>query len=93
MWAEAPQARWDDWTWQQQNRVTRLEDLERVVSLTAQEREAFEASKERFRVSITPYYASLMDPDDPRCPVRQQRQLCVNAGHVLHGAARRRGQG
>lgn len=72
MWAEVPQARWDDWTWQQQNRITRLEELERVVSLTGQEREAFEASKERFRVSITPYYASLMDPQDPRCPVRQQ---------------------
>ena len=27
---------------------------------------------ERFRVGITPYYASLMDPDDPNCPVRKQ---------------------
>jgi lysine 2,3-aminomutase len=26
----------------------------------------------KFRVSVTPYYASLMDPDDPSCPVRMQ---------------------
>ena len=26
----------------------------------------------KFRVSVTPYYASLMDPDDPNCPVRMQ---------------------
>jgi lysine 2,3-aminomutase len=25
-----------------------------------------------FRVDITPYFASLMDPDDPNCPIRQQ---------------------
>src|SRR5699024_3182651 len=27
---------------------------------------------EKFRMGITPYYASLMDPDDPNCPIRMQ---------------------
>ena len=26
----------------------------------------------KFRVAVTPYYASLMDPDDEHCPVRMQ---------------------
>ncbi len=72
LWKDTPDAQWNDWTWQQQNRLTRLDQLEAVLSLTPQERETFEASRQRFRVSITPYYASLMDPRDPQCPIRQQ---------------------
>ena len=71
-WAEVPDGRWDDWTWQQQNRLTRLSEIEEVCTLSAAERDAFEASADRFRVSVTPYYASLMDPSDPLCPIRQQ---------------------
>jgi lysine 2,3-aminomutase len=72
LWGEVPQERWEDWTWQQQHRVTRLHELEALIALTEDERAAFTESQGRFKVSITPYYASLMDPDDPRCPIRQQ---------------------
>ena len=33
---------------------------------------AIEALAARFRFVITPYYASLMDRDDPECPIRRQ---------------------
>ena len=33
---------------------------------------AIERLAERFHFVITPYYASLMDPDDPACPIRRQ---------------------
>jgi lysine 2,3-aminomutase len=33
---------------------------------------AIDALSRRFRFVITPYYASLMDPDDPDCPIRRQ---------------------
>ncbi len=72
MWRDVPEALWDDWTWQQQNRITRLDQLEALIDLTEGEREAFIQSQGQFRVSITPYYAALMDPQDPRCPIRQQ---------------------
>ena len=71
-WAHVPEHTWNDWTWQQQNRLTRLPELEATFRLTPEERRAFEASAASFRVSITPYYASLIDPDDPSCPIRQQ---------------------
>ncbi len=71
-WAEVPEAQWSDWRWQQRNRLTSLEDFEAFLSLTDGERAAFEACSDRFRVAVTPYYASLMSPNDPTCPIRRQ---------------------
>ncbi len=65
-------ADWNDWRWQQRNRVTRMEQLERVVTVTDEERRAFAESDAMFHMGITPYYAALMDPEDPACPVRLQ---------------------
>jgi lysine 2,3-aminomutase len=61
-----------DWRWQQRNRVTSLEAIERIVDLTEGERSAFEACSERFRVAVTPYYATLMSRTDPSCAIRRQ---------------------
>jgi lysine 2,3-aminomutase len=55
-----------------QERVRSAKDLERYINPTEDERQAIEALAERFRFVITPYYASLMDPDDPACPIRKQ---------------------
>ena len=71
-WQDVPDARWNDWTWQQQNRLTRLEEVAEVVGLTEDERHAFKASAEHLQVSITPHYASWSDPNDPQCPIRLQ---------------------
>lgn len=64
--------RWRDWRWQMQNRVHTLEDLAAYVDPTEDETAAVEATKDVFRWNITPYYASLIDPDDPNDPVRRQ---------------------
>ena len=71
---EASEARpdWDDWTWQMQNRIRSARELERYLKPTPEEREGIEKLSERFHFVITPYYASLMDPDDPDCPLRRQ---------------------
>lgn len=71
-WANVPEADWTDWRWQQRHRVRTLEALEGVVELTDDERRAFEGTTARFRMAITPYYAALMHPTDPRCPIRRQ---------------------
>jgi lysine 2,3-aminomutase len=63
---------WRDWRWQQRAALVSLADFARVVRLTDEEREGFARTSGRFRVGATPYYASLIDPDHPHCPVRRQ---------------------
>jgi lysine 2,3-aminomutase len=70
-WAGVPDAQWDDWRWQLSNRLNSCEELAEVIHLTPDE-EAGLRAEGKFRVDITPYFASLIDPDDPDCPVRQQ---------------------
>lgn len=63
---------WDDWKWQLANRITTVEQLAEYVDLTDEERKGIEVSSQCFIWAITPYYASLMDKTDPRCPLRMQ---------------------
>lgn len=72
IWKDVPDSDWNNWIWQQQKRVKNMEQLEKVINVTQEEREAFEKSDAMFHMGITPYYASLMDPDDPNCPIRLQ---------------------
>jgi lysine 2,3-aminomutase len=65
-------AQWHDWRWQLAHMLTSANDLSRVVALSAGEHAGLAASAELFRVGITPYYASLMDPDHDSCPIRLQ---------------------
>lgn len=61
---------WSDWKWQLQNRITTIEAIEQVIELTSEEKEAIE--KVKFPMAITPYWASLIDKDNPNCPIRKQ---------------------
>ncbi len=70
LWADVPPGDWNDWHWQQRNRLRSADELAAVVRLTADERDACERAP--FALAVTPYYASLMDPEDPSCPVRRQ---------------------
>ena len=70
-WQGVPDAQWYDWKWQLKNRINSVEELEEVLTLTESERIGASA-KGIFRLDITPYFASLMDPGDPTCPVRRQ---------------------
>jgi lysine 2,3-aminomutase len=70
-WKDIPDEKWMDWRWQMSNRLNTLDELGAVINLTDSEREALSAQG-LFRVDITPYFASLIDPDDPTCPVRKQ---------------------
>ena len=55
-----------------QQRIRTAADLAQFLRPTDDEARAIAALAERFRFVITPYYASLMDPEDPACPVRKQ---------------------
>jgi len=56
---------WNDWHWQFQSRIRSLEDLSRIFVLSDDERAAVSRHKGPLPVGITPYYASLMDREDP----------------------------
>ena len=68
---QASTADWVDWRWQMRNRIRTLAQLEHVFRLSADERAAAEQHTGPLPVSITPYYASLMDPYDPTDPLRR----------------------
>ena len=63
---------WRDWGWQMRHRIRTAEGLRQWIDPTREEESAIEALATRFRFVITPYFASLMDPSDPECPIRRQ---------------------
>jgi len=71
-WGETGADRWSDWVWQQQNRVRTLDQLAEVFHLTAGEVSATKETRQVFQFAVTPYYLSLMDPENPDCPIRRQ---------------------
>ncbi|MDQ3367593.1 MAG: KamA family radical SAM protein [Myxococcota bacterium] len=70
--ADVPDAKWFDWRWQLGHMLTSVDELASVIDLSPIERTGLAASATLFRVGITPYYASLMDPAHASCPVRMQ---------------------
>jgi lysine 2,3-aminomutase len=70
-YADVPAEKWNNWRWQLSNRINTPEEFDKVIPLTPSERKALSASH-LFRVDITPYFISLIDPDDPNDPVRKQ---------------------
>ena len=80
-WKNVSDAEWNDWKWQTANRITSVEQLKKIINLTPKEEQDIEAVVKNFRLGITPYYASLMDADDPRCPVRMQAVPVVAENH------------
>jgi lysine 2,3-aminomutase len=71
LWQDVADEQWDDWRWQLSNRLNTLDELAQVLELTDEERAGL-AAKGIFRVDITPYFASLIDPRDPHDPIRLQ---------------------
>lgn len=72
LWKDVTEEQWNDWMWQLTNTIRTVDDLKKVVNLTPDEEEGVRISTQTIPLNITPYYASIMDPDDPRCPVRMQ---------------------
>jgi lysine 2,3-aminomutase len=65
-------ADWNDWRWQFRNRIRTLDDLDSFFPLSNEERGALKVVLREFRIGITPYYLSLIDPADPADPLRLQ---------------------
>jgi lysine 2,3-aminomutase len=75
---------WNDWRWQSRHRIRTLADFERIVQLTESEREAIRPGETMLPVGVTPYYLSLVDPDDASQPLR--RTVIPTAAEFLRTA-------
>jgi hypothetical protein len=63
---------WNDWHWQVKHRITTVDALRELLTMTDEEERGVEEALRQFRMAITPYYLTLIDPDDPFDPVRKQ---------------------
>lgn len=67
-----PPEKWNDWRWQICNRITTVSELEKWFPISAEEKRAIHFSREHFHFSLTPYWATQMDPNNFFCPIRRQ---------------------
>jgi lysine 2,3-aminomutase len=81
LWQHVPGADWADWGWQLKNRLTTVEQLERFMTLTEEEKAGCAFANQKLALAITPYFFNLIDPDNPACPIR--RQMIPRAGEMV----------
>lgn len=79
---DVPDEQWNDWKWQVKNRIETLEDLKKYIQLTPEEENGVRESLKTLRMSITPYYLSLINLNDPHDPIRKQSIPTINELHV-----------
>jgi lysine 2,3-aminomutase len=72
LYPQITKAQWNDWKWQQKNRVTTLDEIARLFGVDELTRARLGDIFELYRTAITPYYLCLIDFDDPRDPLRVQ---------------------
>ena len=73
IWADVPDVQWNDATWQLRHSIRTLRQLEELLPLTDDERAGILfATHSRLALSITPYFFTLIDRNDPECPIRRQ---------------------
>lgn len=73
-WSSVPDSDWNDWRWQLKNRVTRIDQLERLLPGMSREERAgvLLAGESKLALAITPHFFNLIDGSDENCPIRRQ---------------------
>ncbi len=77
---------WRDWKWQLKNSISNIDQFEKLTGITfnANEKSQLEKTLEKFPLSITPYYASLISTENyQNDPVFKQSFANVHELHVL----------
>lgn len=88
LWQHIPATDWGDWAWQLKNRITSVEQLEQLMTLTPAEKAGCAHADHKLALAITPYFFNLIDRDDPDCPIRRQliprgEESIVSDGEML----------
>lgn len=72
VWQDVPDHLWDDWRWQSQHAVRSVRQLRQYLHFTPEELATLERLEKDYKLAIPPYYLSLIDPEDPKDPIRLQ---------------------
>lgn len=72
IWKDVPETDWNNWKWQMRHRVVTLAELSRLIPLTKDEEAGIRREANRLPMAIPPHFLSLIDPDNPECPLRRQ---------------------
>jgi len=67
---QASEEDWNNWKWQLDNIINDVETLSKVLNLTEEAKNDLSILSKRYRWAVSPYYASLMNPDDVFDPIR-----------------------
>lgn len=62
---------WNDWHWQLRNSIHDIDNLGRIINLSKDELDSVSMGENSLPLNITPYYASLIDRDNPAHPIRK----------------------
>jgi len=81
-WKGVSEREWNDWRWQLRHRITTFEQLKEIIDLVTEEIEGIKHFKGRLALAVTPYFASLMDPMNPNCPIRRQAIPRIEERHL-----------
>jgi lysine 2,3-aminomutase len=71
-WKGVSFKRWNDWKWQLSHRIFTVDRLQSLIHLANSEEETIRQCWRRFPMAITPYFSTLLDPFNSRCPLRLQ---------------------
>ena len=63
---------WKNPKWQLKNRISDVDEILKYTNLSDEEYENISVVGEKYRFAITPYYFSLIDFDNPLCPIKLQ---------------------
>ncbi len=67
---KATEENWNDWHWQLKNRIRDVEILQKFLPLSEREIKQIKTVSKFYRWAISPYYLSLIDPNDRFDPIR-----------------------
>jgi len=87
LYPDVTDEQWNDWKWQQKNRVQTLEQITKLFAVDEFSQARMADIFELYRTAITPYYLCLIDFDDPADPLRAQSvpsaEELVNPGELV----------
>jgi glutamate 2,3-aminomutase len=68
----ATEEQWNDYKWQLANRFTEISEFADLIGVSQKGTADIKEVGKTYRYAISPYYLSLIDPDDSGCPIRRQ---------------------
>lgn len=63
---------WANYLWHYQNAIRDTDTLARIIRLSKEDIQSIEKTATQYRWQISPYYASLIHPEDRDCPIFKQ---------------------